>query len=169
MERFWNIIHYFLYVADYKFHLFFNKINPVVHLYKMPFAKKHFERKGIDPIKELNKAFSKPSIGLSSMVSGGLVYFLVFLVFFSISNLYSAILRKELNLKIYHFILFALMSFIVNYFLLFKEKKYLAYFKEFERMTKMERIKWAWISFLVVISILLFAIGSFIFMDYQLQ
>lgn len=72
-----------------------------------------------------------------------------------------------LNLQLYHFIILIFLTLVVNYFLLFKQKKYLIYFKEFEKMTNGEMKKWARISFIVCIGILLFFIGSFVFMAYR--
>jgi hypothetical protein len=54
MERLWNIVYYFVYRADYRLHMFSNKINPVLWIYKLPFARRHFKKKGIDPKDELN-------------------------------------------------------------------------------------------------------------------
>jgi len=47
MERFWNMIYYFAYIGDYKLHLLFNRINPVLLLYKLNFAKRRFEKLGV--------------------------------------------------------------------------------------------------------------------------
>jgi hypothetical protein len=168
MEKFWNIVHYFAYNADYKFHLFFNKINPVLYFYKLPFAKRHFKKMGIDPVIEINKAFKRSDIGLSSIFAGGLMYALVFLICFGLVNLYSAIVQIELNLKIYHFFAFILISIVLNYFLLFRRDKYLHYFKEFEKMEKTDKKKWGWISLGVVLIILFFSVGSFVLLNYRL-
>lgn len=168
MERFWNIVHYFAYRADYKLHLAFNKINPVFYFYRLPFAQRHFKKMGINPLEEVNKAFKRPDIGISSIFAGGLMYGLVFLLCFGVVNLYSAVIQKELNLQLYHFIALIIMSLIVNHFLLFKRDKYLSYFKEFEKMEKTEKRKWAWISLGVILIILFFSIGSFAFLNYRL-
>lgn len=168
MERFWNIVHYFVYKADYRRHLLFNKINPVLFFYRLSFAKKHFEKRGINPVTELNKAYRRPDIGLSSIWAGGFMYIFVFLICFGVVNLYSAALQKELNLQLYHFIAIIIVSIVVNYFLLFRRDKYLGYFKEFEKMEKTEKKKWAWISLGVILIILLFSIGSFAFLNYRL-
>lgn len=168
MERFWNIVHYFAYRADYKLRISFSKISPILFFYRLPFAKRHFEKMGIDPVVELHKAYKRPDIGISSIFAGGLMYILVFLLCFGIVNLYSAVIQKELNLQLYHFIGLIIISFIVNHFLLFKQDKYLGYFKEFEKMEKPEKMKWAWISLGVFLIILLFSVGSFVFLNYRL-
>ncbi len=168
MVKFWNIVHFFVYKIDYKLRLAFNKINPVFYLYRLPFAQRHFKKMGIDPLEEVNKAFKRPDIGISSIFAGGFMYILVFLLGFGIVNLYSAVIQRELNLKVYHFIALVIISFIVNHFLLFKQDKYIDYFEDFEKMEKTEKWKWSWISLVVILIILAFSISSFAFLNYRL-
>jgi hypothetical protein len=168
MERFWNIIHYFVYKTDYKFHLLFNKINPFVLIHKLPFQKRIYEKKGINIRNEINKAFRNPNIGISIIRAGGFMHILVFLTCFGVINFFSGLIQQELNLKLYHFIIILFITLLVNYFLLFKQKKYRNYFKQFETMPVGVKKKWAWISFLVIVCILIFSISSFVFLDYRL-
>jgi hypothetical protein len=137
-------------------------------IHKLPFQKRIYAKKGIDPVIEMNKAFKNPELGLSSIVSGGIIYTLFFLLCFGLINLISGIVQIEFNLQLYHFILLMLLSIILNYFLVFKHDKYLSYFKEFEKMTPKEKTKWAWISFALSMGILFFAVASFIFLNYRL-
>ncbi len=168
MERFWNLIYYFAYIGDYKLHLLFNKINPVLLLYKLNLSKKRFEKMGInDPVEELNKSFKKSDVGLGSFRAGGLMILLICLLCFGIGNIYIGVYRIRYHVKVYPFILVLAITFLVNYLLLFKHDKYLRYFKEFDKMEKTSRIRWAWISFVVMLSILFFCIGSFVFMLYR--
>jgi hypothetical protein len=167
MERFWNIVHYFAYRAHYRSHILFNRVNLVLLFYRLPFARRHFEEKGIDPEVEANKAFERPDIGISSIFAGGLMYGLIILLCFGIALLYEGLFQTGYLLTKYHFVGFVVLSFVVNYFLLFKHDKYIGYFKKFEKMKKADRKKWAWISFGVIIGILFFAIGSVFFMVYR--
>ncbi len=167
MERFWNIVHYFVYRLDYKFHLLFNKINPVYYFYKLPFAKRHFEKMGIDPVMEANKAFKHPDFGISSIRAGGFMYILIFLLCLGVANLLSGITQQSLNLRLYHFIIFIVISIILNQILLFRNKKYLIYFKEFDVMPKELKKLWAWISLGVILFFFFFAISSFVFMNHR--
>ena len=59
MEVFWNILHYFMYKAVYRAHLFFNKINPFMLIHKLPFQKRLYERRGIDIYTEMDDAFKQ--------------------------------------------------------------------------------------------------------------
>ena len=167
MERFWNLIYYFAYKGDYKLHLLFNKINPIGLLYKLNFSKSRFVKMGVDnPIKELNKSFKKEDAGISSFRAGGLMILLVALFCFGMGFIYVGALRIScFNSNI--FIIVLPITLLFNYFLLFKNNKYLEYFKEFEKMDRSNKKKWAWISLLVILSFFLFIVGSFVFMNYR--
>jgi hypothetical protein len=66
MVRFCNLIYYFIYCVDYRLHLQFNKINPFILLFELPFPKKLYKRKGIDIKNEINEVFKRPDIGISA-------------------------------------------------------------------------------------------------------
>jgi hypothetical protein len=169
MERFWNLIYYFAYIGDYNLHLLFNKINPILLLYKLDFAKKRFAKMSINnPVEELNKSFKRTDTGISSIRSGGLMILLIILLCFGIGNIYIGIYRIRFIVSLYPFILVLATTLFVNYYLLFRHKKYLHYFKEFEKMERADKMRWAWISLGVISGILFFSIGSFVFMVYRL-
>ena len=168
MERFWNLIYYFAYKGDYKLHLLFNKINPALLLYKLNLSKRRFAKMGIDnPVEELNKSFKKSDNGISSFRAGGLMILLVVLFCFGIGFIYIGLLRIDyFNSNL--FILVIPITLLFNYFLLFRHDKYLLYFKEFEKMEIADKKIWAWVSFVVILGFLFFAIGSFVFMNHRL-
>jgi uncharacterized BrkB/YihY/UPF0761 family membrane protein len=56
---------------------------------------------------------------------------------------------------------------IVNYYTLYKEKKYLNYFEEFNSLPKERKTKYSWLCFGFIIFIILFLIGSFMFETYM--
>ena len=168
MERFWNIVHYFVYRGNYKLHLWFNYINLVRWILIIPAVKRFYAKKGINILEEGEKAFKRPDFGISSIWAGGFMYVLVFLIFFGLVIYIFGIIRLDYTLNLFHFFIILSIPFVVNYFLLFKQNKYLIYFKEFEKMPREDKKKWAWISFVVIISILLFFIGSFVYMSYRL-
>lgn len=170
MERFWNMVHYFVYNAQCRFHLSFNKINPFFFLYKKPSMKRRFQKDSIDdPINRLNKSFNSPDTGISVMWAGIIMFFLVFSIFIGTENLYLASVRKSFNRQDYDLIIFFIMSYVTNHVLLFRRNKYLTYFKEFNMMKDEEKKKWAWISFMAIIGIFLFLIGSFIILTHRLH
>ena len=140
-------------------------------IHKLPFQKRMYAKKGVNIIEEINKAFERPDIGLSSIVSGGAMYGLFFFFCFGVLNFgmrflnfYLESYQIKLNLQAYHFIVLVILSIVVNHFLLFKNDKYLVYFKEFKKMLKKDKTKWAWISFLLILGIFLFSAGSLVFL-----
>ncbi len=80
MIRFWNLIYYFVSIGDYRLHSWFNRINPVLFLYKHSYFKRRFKKIGVDnPVEELNKSFRKFDSGISSFRAGEL-YILIIMV-----------------------------------------------------------------------------------------
>jgi len=96
MEDYLNILHYVIYKAHYKLHIFFNKLNPFMLLHKLPFVKRRCEKLGIDLKQELNKAFSNKQNGLSVMFSGGLVVGIGFLQIMTIASVLLWIAKVDL-------------------------------------------------------------------------
>jgi len=169
MERFWNIVHYFAYRAEYEIHLWSNKINPILYLYKLSFAKKHFKKIGINPVNELNNAYKKPDVGISSFFAGNLMNALLFFIFLGVDWIYNGLKKDFFINSIYVIIILGVISLIINYFSLFRKDKYLKYFKEFDKMEHQEKKKWAMISLLVFFGVLFFLVGSFAFMICRLN
>lgn len=136
MERIWNLVYYFVYKWDYKMHLLFNQINPFMLIHRLSFLKRLYSKRGIDIKSEINEAYRRPDMGISSIFSGGFMYVLIFLLCWGLMNTYSAILHKEPNIKCYLIVIFILISITINQLLLFKKDKYLGYFQKFDEMPK---------------------------------
>lgn len=167
MENYLNILHYFVYRLAYKLHLFSNKINPILLIYKLPFFKRKFKEKGIVDIeKEINTAFGDKDSGLSIMVSGGVIIGMVFFLILAIVILLKRLLGFDFALGINHFIFIAVLSIISCYFLVFKKDKYLVYFKKYESWPKSEKIKYEWIIFIFIVLVILLFLGVLL---YKLQ
>jgi glucan phosphoethanolaminetransferase (alkaline phosphatase superfamily) len=145
-----------------------NKINPFKLIHRLPYLKRLYEKQGINIRNSIDEAFKRPDIGLSSIWAGGFMYILVFFMCLGTLIFFSVIIQKDF-LKFYNFIILLIITLLVNHFLLFKRNKYLKYFKEFEEMPKNVKKKWAWISFVVIIGIWSFCIGSFVFMLYRFK
>jgi cobalamin biosynthesis protein CobD/CbiB len=123
---------------------------------------------GIDnPVEELNKSFKKKDTGISSFRAGGLMILLIVLFCTGIGYFFIGLFRiSYFNANI--FILVVPITLLFNYFLLFKNNKYLSYFKEFDKMERADKKIWGWISLLVIFFFFFFAIGSFVFMNYRI-
>lgn len=155
MKNSLNIFHYSIYLMHYKLHLLTNKINPFRLLHKLPFQKRKYQQLGIDIDEEVNKAFRNKEYGLSTMVSGGLVIGVVFILLFSLPKIIINILNLNVVLNEYFFVFISVISFVICYYLVFQKDKYLEYFKEYETWTRKDLIKKVWISFGFIIGVIL--------------
>lgn len=174
MERFWNYIHYHIYLFEksvskiitYPIELIFDLI------YKLPFISKGLKKRGSSR-EHLKKATDNTinnleygqNITFAGIQMGGILV----LFEYSMFNFIQAILGKMLIQHIWEnslnkcvFLIGSLIiPAIINYQLLWKGDKYLAYFKEFEKESKGVKRKWAWVSFWVVVGTILLLVFSF--------
>jgi hypothetical protein len=178
MEWLWNFIHYFFYRVECKF----GRILEIIFLiYKLPCIKKLYKKnhKGrdidVNKIKKISRQLSENrKTGLSSLWAWGHMFFLSLILCFTVNKVvWSLILPPNigifdiiesihvLNMKSRIFIACAILvaiAYLLNHLLVFRKDKYLAYFKEFDKMETTERRKWYLISFIIIVSI----IASFI-------
>ena len=162
MERFWNIIYYFIYLFDCNLHILFTKASPIMFIYKLPFAKKHFKKKGYDPEELVNRMWTDPEIGIGGAFVTGAITGLILLVCFAIYNYYVTFTHQAYNFTPYPFFISCAITFGFNYFILYRDKKYHKYFKEFNKKSRKWKIKWAIISFVTILGMLFLVISSFI-------
>nr|WP_315423363.1 hypothetical protein [uncultured Pedobacter sp.] len=156
METYLNIIHFCFYKAHYKMHLLANKINPFRLIHKLPFQKKRYEKLGIDINKEIDRSFGDKKFGLSTMAAGGILWGVLGIFFFSLLILCNLISYAAMP----HIVICSVLSGIVCYFFVFKNDKYLKYFDEFEKCSKLEKWKYGWLTLGSVVALsLLFYIG----------
>jgi hypothetical protein len=167
MTRFWNLIFYNLFRFERSTQSFFNY--PVLLVLRNEKVEERYRKRGVaNPKGAVLKALNDPTTGPSSILSGGHMYVIFFLLIYGSINFISGFLRQEFYLEIEHFMLMFFVALVCGYFMLFRNDKYLGYFKKFERMSVVEKQKSAWLSFLVVVGIWLFCIGSFMYRSYRL-
>jgi glucan phosphoethanolaminetransferase (alkaline phosphatase superfamily) len=138
----------------YKLHLFLNKINPAILLYKIPFIEKKANEKGIDLTEVVNDLYGNKEYGYSVGVSGGILIVIVFALQVILTKILIRILNIEVILNNYFLISFGIASYALCYYIVFRKAKYLEYFKEYEHWTKMEMKKNIWISFGFIIGVI---------------
>jgi hypothetical protein len=152
VENSLNILHYCIYRVHYNLHLLFNKINPLRLIHKLPFQKRRYEELGIDIDKEINKAFGDKRYGLSTIVAGGAIVSILFLLMMALVFLTIKAAGSNLKLSPIHFVLAGLLSWIVCHFIVFKGDKYIRYFKAYDKWTRKEKTKYGWASFLFTVT-----------------
>ncbi len=167
MERIWNAVHYFAYRAIYRFHLATEKINPLRRIIELPFIKSFYARKGVDLLRAVDEAWENPEYGLSLLWAWGAMLVVAAMPFLGLLYLYTAAFGNRLIGNFYVYMAIIATSVAVNHVLLFRHDKYLGYFKEFKKMTRRERRRWVWTSLFVILGILVFGIGSYLFMGFS--
>ncbi len=155
IEFYLNVLHFCFYKSHYKLHLFVNKINPFNLIHKLPFQKRRYEKLGIDIHEEINKAFGGERAGISIMFAGGMLLGVIFLFFFSIINSLIQVFIGDTFLSMLHFLVFILLSVITSYFFVFKNDKYLTWFKQFEKWTSSDKRRYTWFSVFFVLFVFL--------------
>jgi hypothetical protein len=160
LEFYLNAVHFCYYKAHYKLHLLANKLNPFRLIHKLPFQKRKYEELGIDIQKEIDKAFGDKNFGLSMSVAGGILFVVLFFLFFGVFGLIRKFFTQQ-NLETIHFIIFGIMSAFVSYGFVFKKEKYIQYFNKFEKWTKNEKVKYSWLTSFATIIVFCLWILSF--------
>lgn len=162
--RLWQRLHYnvFEFNKFTQIHIFGF---PVFFLLKNRYVKKAYQKRGVqNPEKIVRNTLVNSKQSTITWLSDGFMCILIILLMFSILNIISAfwgtILLFQLN-KILFVLICLIMSFVINYYTLWKDDKYLIYFKEFEKESREKKIKWGWLSFTTIIGILCMAILSF--------
>ncbi len=155
IENYLNVLHFCFYRADYKLHLFANKINPFLLIHKLPFQKRRYEELGIDIYKELDKAFGNKEYGISMTVAGGAMLGILFFFFLAALNILLKLLLGNITLSALHFIFCGILTVALSYFFVFKKDKYLSYFEQFEEWGKADKIKYGLLSFAFVLMVFL--------------
>jgi len=167
IEWFWNMIHYILYRWIVNVNNFLDYLLPFYWINKIPAVKKHRSKNGIsDTNIFFRKMINNPKNGASIMWAGvnigGIIVLFEISIYFLIDAFtgYNILIKEnfeKLQFVIPIFIISIVIPYSVNYLLLFKNNKYLNYFKEFDQLSTKKRIAWGFITLFVV----LLAVGSF--------
>ncbi|NOY47392.1 MAG: hypothetical protein GXO84_04170 [Chlorobi bacterium] len=119
--------------------------------------KRRFKKLGIDnPVKAYNEGFTNKEYGLSIMVSGGVVVVVISFVFISLEQILMNVFDGDFIIDINHYIFFMITAYLLCYFLVFKEDKYLIYFKKYETWSKTEKRKYVALSFGFILGVIIF-------------
>ncbi|WP_405610858.1 hypothetical protein [Polaribacter sp. Asnod1-A03] len=161
MKKIWHFIFYGFYKLDYAIHLFTNKINPIVHLYKTERASNYFKKKGRSPIKDLNDVYENRTYGFSVLISQFIMHILLFAILIGIFNFTLIIFNLYVEVEPYMFMSILGFSIFLNLFLLLREKDYLRSFVKFDDYKKNNKRIFYLLSFLSVIVLFYISYLSF--------
>jgi len=163
IEKLFNIIHYFIYLADSKRHIIFNKLNPFTLIGRIPAVKKKFEGQGTTHLEVTNKIWGDKSFGFSIMISGAGLVIVLFFIIMAVFDIINSIFNHPIKPSALPFLLCSILSYIICHFTVFKRDKYLNYFKQFRKWTKHQKWKYGLISFIFVVGSIVLFIYSFKF------
>jgi len=150
-----------------------NYINPFSYFLKSPTVKNFYAKRGINDMQGIVKnVANNPITGINSIQSGGVMIGLIGFLLFGIFNYSQIFFSKSLTdwtfenntNDIIFLACIIIPSLLFNYFTLFKNNKYLEYFKVFEGFSDVKKNKYCWLSFIIILIISLFLIYSFKFL-----
>lgn len=160
IENYLNILHFCVFKVNHKFYLLYDKIDPFNFIHKLPFQKKRYEKLGINPIKKFNNIFENKTYGFSVTVAGGLLLGILFLFFWGVVNFLIGAPEGFISLTTPHMLISIFLSVSFSYLFVFKQDKYLIYFKKFELWPKSAKVKYSLISFGFIVAVFCFLILS---------
>jgi hypothetical protein len=163
----WKKLHY----NTYKFNCFTQIYViglPFTLFLKIKVVNEFYKKKGIkDPSSFFKTTLTNPQTSTVNWLTDGIMVLLIGLIVFSMLNFITAIagymIWADWSFLIY-LVLIGIPSILINYLVLWRNDKYLVYYKEFEKEPKQERLKWAWISLITIVLVILLLILSFIVM-----
>ena len=163
MIKIWHFIYYSIYRLDYKLHLFTNKINPILYIYKIDKVKNYFNKKGKSPVKDFNKSYENRDYGFSILLSQIIIHSLLFALLVGIFNLSLIIFNIFIDLKPFMFMAILVVSISLNLLILIRNKDYKKSFLEFDNYKKERKAIYFLLSFVAVISIFMLSYLSFVY------
>lgn len=168
IEYFTNLVFYHLFRFDKLGQRIFGA--PIRCFIRLPIIAKTFKQGVENAEKEINEALYNPKNGFNIIHASWHLTGLFWLIFFGTSVFLIPFLWsdfepfKEVNI---HFWLFMLVTFapawIASEMLAEHKKKYLKYFKQFEKKSEQWHSRTAWLTFFTVVGIWGYAIGGFAF------
>lgn len=179
LVRFWNLIHYCVYEIQLIIHNFLSLLNPVSYFLRIPAIKRGFKNKrGIDNISDYvdKSAFNNPKSGVPITWAGILMGVLTINIELLLFNMIQIILKKNLlnyvldngNYGLIFILSLLIPGIVLDHFVLFKGKRYLIYFEEFDRIPRI-KIKFycliCLVAFLSVFALLIYSFTFFHGMD----
>lgn len=154
MERAFRIYHYCIFYMLNRSHLFFNYLNPVFWIFKLPYFKRKHNKTGFNPVKTQDDLWMNKENGLNVYGADGvlgltLTFFLfsLFLVVFKghdIDNIFLPV-----------FFVFGIISIFFALRFGSANDNYLKYTKEFELWSRRKRMKYLLLSILFTLSIVI--------------
>ena len=168
------MVHYYLFVWQVTLYKLMNYINPFTYLFKIKSIKNFYSQHGVDDMNKFvdQKVLNAKDQGINIVFAGINLSGLIVLFEYGIFNIIQISLGKYLiqyiwqehvNQIMFIVILLAIPS-LINYYLVFKEKKYLKYFDLFDRFSGDKRFKYGLFCGVFIMLVLTFVVLTFFFL-----
>jgi uncharacterized integral membrane protein len=142
-----------------------NNVNPFLLLGKIPAVKKKFEEQGTTHRDVVNKVWTDKRFGFGIMISGGGLIIIFFLMIFSVYQVSNGLFNYPISFSWrLPFLICAGLAYIICHFTVFKDDKYIPYFKQFEKWSKADKWKYGFLSFCFMVGAITLFIYSFRFL-----
>ena len=136
-----NAFYYCLYLIERYLHLAFNKINIFLFLYKIPVIKRRLKKKyGIEnPLEYYNNFFLDKKNGFSLRYVFGLFFAFLLALILTLSILINRLFDLNIQFEIYYLAIFGVLSYVIHYVFIERNKVYLKYFEEFAKWNNWQK------------------------------
>ena len=135
-----------------------DKIDPISillrFLFTIPSIKKYLQKRGMTEEifnKRIEDVIKNPYAGFNIAFATKLILAIPFFFLMGLHNLYFIVLSSKEVPYICPLIIYCIISFAISHILLFQKDKYIKYFKMFNKKPNQWKVKWAWISFGVML------------------
>lgn len=162
MERAFRIYHYCIFHMLNKSHLFFNNLNPVLWIFKLPYFKKKHNKIGFNPVKTQDDLWMNKENGLNVYGADGILGLTLTVFLFSLFLIVSRGHDID-NIFLPMFFVFAIVSIVFALRFGSANDNYLKYNKEFELWSRRKRMKYLLLSIFFILSIIILFFASMSF------
>ena len=143
MKKYLHLMHYCM----YKINCLAYNLNPLLLIYKLPFLKRFFVKKGYNPIAIYHNTMNHPADGFSSMFAASEVVSVVGLFLTGLIGLFLVKLKIYFN-YLYLFVFIMICSYLFGVFVLWKKDLFKEDFKKFDLMERWKKVLWALLTLL---------------------
>ena len=164
LEKLLNTLHYCFYLIDVKLHFLSHKINPFIHLDKIPLIKKRLKKQGYNSIAEVsNEVWTDKEVGFSIIKSGGVLGVSIYGILFSFMLIAEEIYDFDLPSKFTSLLIFGIPIYLVLEIFIWRKDKYLSYFEEFEKWPRKTKKRNVLLSFGYLVGVVFFFFWSLLY------
>ncbi|MEQ9405826.1 MAG: hypothetical protein RIM99_19700 [Cyclobacteriaceae bacterium] len=131
---------------------------------KIPAVKRKFEEQGTSHSEVVNKVWNDKRLGFGIMVSGGVLAGIMTFLLWGLVSTFLGFLNVYFLVKPTYVFAYAILSFVLCYYTVFKGDKYVKYFKKLDKRSRSEKWRYALFTLLFVVGSVALWLYSFRFL-----